>query len=241
MMRTETPFEYMGDELEIFKHAHNWKRYWGSQVQPYLGQRVLEVGAGIGGTTQVLCSEQYDYWLGIEPDQMMLQQLLEQQAAGMYPSCCEFKAETIQTLSHDLLFDSIIYIDVLEHIEQDKQEVTAAVQHLRPGGYLIVLSPAFQFLYTPFDKAIGHYRRYTRKMLRQLTPPNCQIVKETYLDTTGMLASLTNLLFLRASQPSVQQILFWDRLMIPISRYFVDHITFHQFGRSILFIWQKMT
>lgn len=238
-MTNAKAFEYVGDELEVFKHATNWKRYWGSQIRPYLGKRVLEVGAGIGGTTRVLLSNEYDYWLGIEPDATMLQELLQQQAAGLYPDYCEFRAATVQELAADEVFDSILYIDVLEHIEADAAEVQAAATHLRIGGYLIVLSPAFQFLYTPFDEAIGHYRRYTRNTLTRLTPSDCRVIQSTYLDSVGMLASLANLLFLRAAQPTVQQILTWDRGMIPLSRYLFDWLVFHRFGRSILCIWEK--
>lgn len=57
---------------------------------------------------------------------------------------------------------------MLEHIEADAAEMNKAAALLNPGGHIIVLSPAFQFLYNPFDKAIGHYRRYNKRMLKKL-------------------------------------------------------------------------
>lgn len=231
-------FEYIGDELEVFQYAKNWKKYWGQRIKPYLGQTILEVGAGIGGTTQVLCHPDYALWLGIEPDAKMVDDLNARLAKGEFAPNCQFRVATVQTLAPDELFDSILYIDVLEHIEHDRQEVMDAIQHLKPNGYLIVLSPAFQFLYTPFDEAIGHYRRYTSAMMRDLTPDTAKLADVFYLDAVGMLASMGNLLFLRASQPSRAQIGFWDSVLVPISRIF-DRLVGYRFGRSVIAVWQR--
>jgi hypothetical protein len=60
---------------------------------------------------------------------------------------------------HGQQFDSIIYIDVLEHIDADRDELERAANALQPGGFLVVLAPSHQWLYTALDKALGHYRR----------------------------------------------------------------------------------
>ena len=57
-------------------------------------------------------------------------------------------------------FDSIVYIDVLEHIKDDSAEIAAATARLRSNGTLVVLSPAHAWLFSAFDAAVGHYRRY---------------------------------------------------------------------------------
>ena len=54
--------EYQGKELELFEYAENWKRYFASHMKPYLKGSVLEVGAGIGGTTKVLCDATQISW-----------------------------------------------------------------------------------------------------------------------------------------------------------------------------------
>lgn len=237
--QTSAEFDYIGEELDVFSKAVNWKTYWGSKIKPYLGKSVLEVGAGIGGTTKVLCTPEYMRWVGIEPDAKMVEDLNTRKAAGEFPPNTDFRVATVQQLPDNETFDSIIYIDVVEHIEDDRAELVSAVPHLNPGGHLIVLSPAYQFLYTPFDKAIGHYRRYTREMIRDITPPGVRLVKAFHLDSVGLLASLANLLFLRASQPTEKQILFWDRVMVPVSR-FTDPLTLYALGRSVIGVWQKI-
>lgn len=236
--QSDTKFNYIGEELDVFSKAVNWKTYWGSKIKPYLGKTVLEVGAGIGGTTKVLCTPDYTRWVGIEPDAKMVDDLQARKVAGEFPTNTEFYVSTVQQMSVSETFDSIIYIDVVEHIEDDRAELLSAVPHLNPGGHLIVLSPAYQFLYTPFDKAIGHYRRYTREMIKAITPAGTTLVKTFHLDSVGLLASLGNLLFLRASQPTEKQILLWDRVMVPVSR-FTDPLTLYSLGRSVIGIWKR--
>jgi SAM-dependent methyltransferase len=143
---------------------------------------------------------------------------------------------TTETISGQ--FDTIVYIDVLEHIADDRKEMKRAAELLKPNGRLIILSPAHQFLFTPFDAAIGHFRRYNKQMLRAITPKELSLERLWYLDGIGMFASLGNLLLLRKSMPTKAQLGFWDGWMIPISR-IVDRLTFYSVGKTVLGVWIK--
>lgn len=233
-------FSYAGSELELFSGAVNWKKYLRQHISRFLGSRVLEVGAGLGGTTVSLYNSSVDQWLALEPDPSLLQILEEKIEFGELPPNCQSYLGTIADLPSSLegLFDSILYVDVLEHINDDFSEVKKASQYLATGGFLIVLSPAHQWLYTPFDEAIGHYRRYNRDSLLRLTPSNLHCVSMKYLDSVGLLASLANRLVLKSSQPSKKQITFWDQYMVNLSR-FTDPLLSHTIGKSILVVWQK--
>jgi hypothetical protein len=101
-----------------------------------------------------------------------------------------------------------------------------------------VLSPAFNFLYSPFDRSIGHHRRYDKGMYRALTPQGCTIEKMTYLDSLGTATSLVNRFILTQSLPTVEQIVFWDRRLIPLTKW-LDRLVGYSFGRSLLGIWVK--
>ena len=83
-----------------------------------------------------------------------------------------------------------------------------------------------------------HYRRYTRASLRSAGPEGLDLVRLIYLDSVGLLASLSNRLVLRSSMPTPGQIRLWDKGTIPLSRLF-DPIFGHWVGKSILAIWQK--
>jgi SAM-dependent methyltransferase len=229
---------YIGNELELFDKAKNWKNYYGNKIKPLLKGDVLEVGAGIGATTKSLCNGDQNKWVCLEPDAALAKQvqlLLQQKDL---PPCCELRIGTLEQQSNDELFDAIIYIDVIEHIENDAAELQRAKNHLKKGGNLIILVPAHQWLYSPFDEAIGHFRRYNKQMLKKAIPQDLKQQKLVYLDSVGLMASVANKLFLKQSYPTQKQVLFWDTILVPISR-ITDVISFNATGKSLLGIWQK--
>jgi 2-polyprenyl-3-methyl-5-hydroxy-6-metoxy-1,4-benzoquinol methylase len=232
------PFQYAGGELEVFRHAVNWKEYFGALIRPHLGREVVEVGAGIGGTTAVLCRKRHDRWLCVEPDPGLAGELTKRLAADRAPTACEVTTSVLATLPAGQLFDSVLYIDVLEHIEDDRRELADAAARLRPGGTLIVLSPAHPVLFSPFDAAIGHWRRYTKQSLRAVGPAGCAMVELRYLDAVGMAASLANRLLLKSSMPTERQVRFWDGTLVPVSR-MIDRWLAYTAGKSVLGIWRK--
>ena len=227
-------FEYQGGELDIFAHAVRWKKYWGARIAPWIRGDVLEVGAGIGRNTPMLQNPEVRSWHCLEPDP----QLAKQAAAAIatIPNCT-ISPGTIAQMA-DRQFDSILYIDVLEHIEADRAELDAASDLLRSNGHLIVLSPAHQLLFSPFDASIGHHRRYNKSALRTLTPPDCRLDRMFYLDSAGMLLSLSNRVLLRQSLPTMRQIQTWDTYVIPISK-MLDPLLGYTLGRSIIAVWTR--
>jgi len=236
-MNASIDFAYPGQELAIFAHAKNWKAYWSSFLLPYLRQSVLEIGAGLGTNTVLLNPAQSQRWVCLEPDGHLLKEL--QRILQQFPSGCHEAFEgTLEQLPSAELFDTILYIDVLEHIEEDAAELKRAADHLKRGGRLVVLSPAHQWLFSKFDASIGHYRRYTRTTLLAIAPPNLRLERASCLDAFGLFLSLANRLLLRQDLPTVRQIQFWDRFVVPVSR-LIDPVLFHRAGKSILVIWQK--
>ena len=231
------PFHYVGDELKLFEQALNWKRYWSRRVRPYLGRTVIEVGAGIGANTALLCKGSSG-WTAIEPDPVLSHELQSAVAQGRLPPHCRTLTGQLADLPVGTGADTVLYIDVLEHIEDDQAEFTLAASHLRPGGHLVVLSPAHPWLYSPFDAAVGHHRRYNRASLGRLHHPTLRRVAMAYIDSVGLLASLANRLVLQARMPTQGQILTWDRYMVPLSVR-LDPLLGGHLGKSILGVWVK--
>ncbi|MFN3640427.1 MAG: class I SAM-dependent methyltransferase [Flavobacterium sp.] len=232
--------DYIGNELELFKHAHNWKNYYSKHFKKLLTQKVLEVGAGIGETTKFLCDGTQKKWLCVEPDEKLTQIIKSKKDSGYLPQNIQIFTGTLDSLTTDEKFDAILYIDVIEHIENDSEELKKANERLAANGNLIVLVPAHNFLFSPFDKAIGHYRRYNKKMLQLAVPKGLTQKKLIYLDSVGLLASLVNKFFLKQSYPTVKQVLFWDKFIIPVSRV-TDKVFFNSIGKTTVGIWQKKT
>ena len=229
--------EYVGSELELFARAQNWKSYWSSKIKPLLGNSILEVGAGVGSNL-LLLRENHQQWTALEPDQTQSDTIAALLNEENPASSISVINGTLLDIDPEQVFDSIIYIDVLEHIENDVLEIKHAYKHLSKGGRIIVLAPAHQVLFSPFDNSVGHYRRYNKKTLSNLRPSKAVLETVFYLDSVGCIASWCNSKILKSGMPSKSQIWFWDRLMVPLSRVF-DLITAYQLGKTIIAVFKK--
>lgn len=231
---------YVGSELALFAEAVNWKRYLQRQFAPFIRGSVLEVGAGMGGTTCVMRSGDCSHWTCLEPDPSLAEQIVPRMRAAAPERADDLTVVvgTAADLAETSKYDAILYIDVLEHIENDAAELGQAARLLADGGRLIVLSPAHQWLYSPFDESIGHFRRYTRKTLAALSPPGLALRRLRYLDSVGLLASSGNRFLLQSSLPTARQIWVWDSLMVPLSR-LLDVAVGYRLGKSIYAVWQR--
>ncbi len=235
----DSNFSYVGEELNLFSHAVTWKHYWSRQISRYVGARVLEVGAGIGTNTLILASDRQQQWVCLEPDRDLVTNLEAKiRELKSRPASVQVLAGDTGSLPAEPTYDTILYIDVLEHIGPDQEEMERAYKLLAPGGYLVVLSPAHQFLYTIFDEGLGHFRRYSRQTLRAAGPRDRDALRIFYLDSVGFFASLVNRLLLKQKLPTLAQIKFWDRYLVGASLFLDPLLGFH-FGKTVIGVWQK--
>jgi len=166
-------------------------KYQFDLFRPFIGNRILEIGAGTGRITlMVLQRCGFDNLTVIEPSDHFFGIL--QKRFYSRPDMTIIKAEAsdlLQKYTH--YFDSVFSVHVMEHIEDDKKFIGDCLKLLKRGGYLIVLVPALQFLYSNFDKNIGHYRRYNKKTIRKLIRGfNVKIERLSYDNFLGIFASL---------------------------------------------------
>lgn len=231
-------YRYEGDELSLFREAHRWKAYLRDEIRREVRGAVLEVGAGMGGTTRALRDVTDPSWTCLEPDESLCDALRAEVSSLPSPEKIEVRVGTLASLPEALRYDTILYVDVLEHIADDRDELARAAARLTPGGSVVVLSPAHQWLFTPFDTAVGHHRRYTLDALRALTPADTAMTRADYLDSVGLLASLGNRLLLRQGMPTARQVALWDRVMVPVSRK-LDPLLAHRVGKSVLGVWRR--
>lgn len=232
--------EYAGAELKLFAKAVCWKSYVASMVGKYLVGEVLEVGAGLGSMTRRLRDGRQTRWVALEPDANLAGKLSQTAQARPFRAPVEVVVGTVRDFEPVPTFDAIVYADVLEHVEDDRGELEYAAGLLRPGGRLIVLAPAHRWLYSPFDAAIGHFRRYSARSLARIAPRSLEIERMMYLDSVGMLASIGNRFLLARSIPSMGQLVFWDRRLVRLSRV-LDAVTGFRVGKSVVGIWRRPT
>ena len=158
------------------------------------------------------------------------------QAKNQYPLFTFIEGDL--RLIKDQIEGCIFYIDVLEHIEDDANELSKVVELLAPGSLFYLVVPAHNFFFSEFDRQVGHYRRYRKKDILAILPPELSIVRVQYLDSIGFLALLVNRFLRKTSLPTIREIVMSDNL-IPVSR-LLDTITFHRLGKSLILVAKKI-
>ena len=150
-----TNFLYSGNELQIFKWAKNWKNYYKYNISSYIKDGpVLEVGAGIGEMTKVLrpiipSSE----WICIEPDRANVLQINHLIHAGEISKDTQIFEGKAENYYRDKgSFSTALFIDSLEHIEDDVCVLEHISSLVKQDGMVIIVVPAHNFLYCEFPK-----------------------------------------------------------------------------------------
>jgi len=209
-------FEYTGSELDAMSIAQNYNNWILNCFYPYISGNVIEVGAG-QGTMSLLIAEQCENLVAIEPDKHNCQIISDKVK--------NFKhVKTIHGFLSDLPkeeqeVNNIIYINVLEHVEDEVAELTMVKQLLSANnGHLLIFVPALQTLYGAIDHQVGHYRRYSKKHLVDLLENklDMKIIKIKYFDIVGIIPwyILSCVLKLTGQNPTTVKL--YDKLIVPI-------------------------
>lgn len=226
---------YPGKELEAMSFASNYHRWIVDEIAPYLGETVAEVGAGIGSVSELLLRKPIAHLSAFEPSD------------NMYPHLAKrLRGEPRATTVHGFFgarqagegFHSVAYINVLEHIEDDRAELAHALAALRPGGHLIVFVPALAWLYSDFDRRVGHFRRYAKAQLERLvTQAGFDLVRARYFDVAGIAPWYVNFVLLRRPMGG-GSVSLYDRLVVPPMR-LIESIVKPPLGKNVLLIAKK--
>jgi ubiquinone/menaquinone biosynthesis C-methylase UbiE len=171
---------YPGKELESMSLAFNYHKWIVEKLVPYLGQNVVEVGAGVGDLTDILLQTELEHLYAFEPAENLFPLLNQKMKGQARVSTVNeyFRPELVPSV-----IDSVLYINVLEHIENDSKELSTAYRALRSGGYLLVFVPALQWLFSEADSNIGHFRRYYKKdLVRLVDNVGFSVEKSHYFD-----------------------------------------------------------
>ena len=225
--------DYHGTELEAFDKAHIWRKYIYFLIKKFLKKDILEVGAGIGSFTNNYVKDDQNITL-TDPDTYNSNQLNEK--FSNRDNIKVFKCFVDQVEGS---FDSILYLNVLEHIEDDVGELNKALEKLNSGGTIVVLVPAHQKLYGNLDKAVGHFKRYDMNFFNKVHIKNAKIEKLYYLDCTGYFLYYINKIFFKEEvYPSDFKIFIWDKIFTPIT-IILDALIGYKFGKNIMCVIRK--
>jgi 2-polyprenyl-3-methyl-5-hydroxy-6-metoxy-1,4-benzoquinol methylase len=202
------------DILASIGMAHRFNKWMADvAVRPYVGDRVLEIGAGIGNMTQELLPR--DYYVASEYDELHLEVL--RSMAQRRPNV-EALHNDAQNPEHFVKlagqFDTVVCLNVLEHIPDSSAALKNMYTALQPGGRVIVLVPQGRWLYCPLDKALEHVKRYTRKDLSEaLTKAGFEVEKTFHFNRIGVFGWFLNGKIMRRTRMAKYQLKMFDSLV----------------------------
>ena len=219
--------------LERFDGANLWIKYIIFKIRKFLKDDILEVGAGCGSFSKNYMKNFNSITL-TDMDNSSFNLLKKNFINEKNINVINSPTEDI-----DKKFNTILYFNVLEHIKEDKLEIKTALEKLNNGGYLIILVPAHQKIYSKLDKAVGHYKRYDIDFFKKNRFENSKIIKLHFLDFFGYLLYYLNKIFFKEeTYPSNLKIFIWDKIFTPFT-IVIDYLTGYKFGKNILCIYQK--
>jgi len=217
IVMSQSPVQYEGQDLEAMLSAPQYCAWILSQFEPYLGNTVAEVGAGSGNFSSQLINKIDGTLIAVEPSARMFS-LLKKRFADNPRVICEPHFSVDVAAAYRGSLDSIAYVNVLEHVQDDLQELVEAYDALRPGGHVCIFVPALPFLFSTFDASVGHHRRYSKRQLVSLIRESgFEIVKLRYFDIAGVLPWFLCMKMLHWSLTPGRAGLY-DRFVVPFMR-----------------------
>jgi len=227
----------MSDEeknLDIMAKASNYNKWIFEQIEPHLGDKILEVGSGVGSMTaffdnkKVCCVDVNDNHI------KALQKKYK----------CHKNITVVKTdlsRNHHKIkdtFDTIICINILEHVEDDMNMLVNFYPLLKKKGKLILMLPAFKKLYGTIDEADNHYRRYNKKEIEQvLDIADFKIKDVYYMNIIGAIGWYYHGKMLKLKTHNEGDIGLFDKLVPAISS--IEKVIRPPFGLSLIVVCEK--
>jgi SAM-dependent methyltransferase len=209
--------------LQNLSHARRFNKWLLKLIEPYLGLTIFEIGSGIGNISRQLpqrekltvsdVNEKYLDILHLAYDNNQLVDVVRFDITQNFDS---------QGIEKEIC-DTVVCLNVLEHIEDDFNAVCRIRELLQPGGKMILLLPQHEWLYGSYDRVVGHYRRYTRKGIQELlTRAGFETKHLKNFNFLSIPAWWVNACVFKKKRMSKYQLKFYD-LIVPAMR-FIERI-----------------
>lgn len=206
--------------LEIVSAAPRYNAWMYETIAPWIGRRVLEVGAGIGNMSEQLLRGAPEHLVLTDVDPWYREQVRTRFAGrpGVRIDGLELPDSTAAARFAADRIDTIVALNVVEHIEADVEAVRCMADLLVPGGRVVILVPAIQALYGEMDRELGHYRRYSRRTLaRVMTHAGLTVERLRWFSRVSVLGWWFNGRVRRVKEIPLGQLKRFDAL-VPLLR-----------------------
>lgn len=218
--------------------AVNYFEWQAKLAMAPLGRRVIEVGCGIGNFTRMIAGRELVVGVDIEPACIAEHKRRFAGNANVRSLVLDAMSPAFLDLRQDAP-DSVVCLNVLEHIEDDLGTLKAFASILPKGGKAVLIVPAFMALYGPIDKHLGHYRRYTRASFAATANAagfNAPVLR--YMNTIGFFGWWANAKILKRTEQSEGQIELFDKHIVPLLEKIEGAIS-PPFGQSVFAVLEK--
>lgn len=239
-------FHYQTSELEALVGMQNYYGWILREIRPFLGCSLAEIGGGIGTFSDIIVDTHLQSCkaarLHVFEPAVNLHRRLKDRLTRNHSFLLSSKRLTVVNEyfeSHWMAFDTVIMVNVLEHIRDDERAACAVYDALEPGGVFIVFSPALPWLYSHFDRSIGHCRRYTKvNLINLMAQAGFALRKVKYMDLCGIVPWY--LTFVMGGSTSINQPMarLYDRCVVPMTRLIEDRWE-PPIGKNLLVVGQK--
>lgn len=204
--------EYTIRDQQLMQAARRYFAWQARLVRRELGRRVVEVGCGVGNFTRHLLDRELVVALDIEAACVAQLEhrpnVIAKQLDVADPAFVELREHAV---------DSIVCLNVLEHVCDDLGALKNMAAILPAGGRAVLIVPAFEALYGPIDRNLGHYRRYSKKGMRELAGSAGFTVKALrYMNSVGCIGWWINARVMKRTAQSEGQIRVFDRVVVPV-------------------------
>lgn len=228
--------------LEAVSAAPAFNEWMYRTTSQNLKGKILEIGSGIGNISAFYLNEHRRIYLSDIRDNYCeyLRQHFSDQPTLEGVLNLDLTHPDFDTVyaSHLGSFDGVFALNVVEHIKDDDLAIANCYKLLRKGGRLVILVPAFQFLYNGFDRSLEHYRRYTTTSLKGIFTKNqFQIKRSQYFNLAGIAGWFVSGNLLGNKVLPTGQMKLYNSL-VPLFK-LADRITFNQLGLSVIVEGEK--
>lgn len=232
--------QYFGRDLEAMSFAKNYHRWILNEFRPFIGKNLLEVGAGTGNFSELLLQHlQPESLTVIEPSNNMFPLLEDKLKSHPNTKCYQaFFSEIYHSVP--VLPDTVFYINVLEHIPEDKLELTYVYETLPIGGHVCIFVPALPWLYGTADANLGHVKRYYKRPLESLVQAvGFSLVKSHYFDIAGIIPWWILFCLLKTPAVKAGQVSIYDKMVVPLMQK-IENLIPMPVGKNILMVGKKL-
>lgn len=203
-------------DLLVMAQAQNYHKWLLSQFDNFVGNRILDLGAGIGTYTDLLINKQIIVAIDKEPKCIEYLQDRFSEHGNVFIIQSDMADKSLLALNY-LNLDTVLCFNVLEHVEDDNQLLRRLNDILKPEGRLLLIVPAYQALYGSIDETVGHYRRYNKKeLVKKVTEAGFVVEKVNRMNSLAVPGWFIVNRILRKKEQLPEMVLFYDKYVIPV-------------------------